>query len=249
MNISSCQKCTVFQPGNGKTTLLAAKLAVLSRTWRSRSHGVCVISHTNSARHEIERALLKHPTASAFLSYPHFIGTVTSFVNQYLALPYLRGLGWTVGRIDDDVFEASALRRYRSKQNLSAQSSMRKGACRNQVEGWVKNIELASDFSCAAGLPVTRLKVRHRKGQHNPTTNCGRELEELKAELTNDGLFRFNDMTTLAGKALDVSPSLVERLRQRFPLVLLDEAQDTSGQLLKLLYRIFGNDAVAFQRL
>ena len=83
-------------PGNGKTTLLAAKLALLSRSWKSRAQGVCVISHTNAARDEVERALLKHPTASAFLSYPHFIGTVTSFVNQYLALPYLRGLGWHV---------------------------------------------------------------------------------------------------------------------------------------------------------
>ena len=72
---SSCDVQAV--PGNGKTTLLAAKLALLSRTWRSRSHGVCVISHTNSARHEIERALLSHPTASAFLSYPHFIGTLS----------------------------------------------------------------------------------------------------------------------------------------------------------------------------
>ena len=57
-------------PGNGKTTLLAAKLALLSRTWRSRTQGVCVISHTNAARHEVERNLLQHPTASAFLSYP-----------------------------------------------------------------------------------------------------------------------------------------------------------------------------------
>src|ERR1700693_3458433 len=71
-------------PGNGKTTLLVAKLALLSRNWRSRAQGVCVISHTNAARHEVERNLLKHPTASGFLSYPHFIGTVTSFLNQYL---------------------------------------------------------------------------------------------------------------------------------------------------------------------
>ena len=56
-------------------------------------------------------------------------------------------------------------------------------------------------------------------------------------------------MTTLASRALDVCPSLADRLRQRFPLVLLDEAQDTSGPQLKLLNRIFGEDAVAFQRL
>ncbi|WP_370193338.1 hypothetical protein [Aurantimonas coralicida] len=31
-------------PGNGKTTLLAAKLALLSRSWTTRRRGVCVIS-------------------------------------------------------------------------------------------------------------------------------------------------------------------------------------------------------------
>ena len=93
-------------PGNGKTTLLAAKIALLSRNWTSRAQGVCVISHTNAARHEVEKELLNHATASAFLSYPHFIGTVTGFVNKYIALPYLRGLGWGIQQIDDDAFEA-----------------------------------------------------------------------------------------------------------------------------------------------
>jgi DNA helicase II / ATP-dependent DNA helicase PcrA len=236
-------------PGNGKTTLLAAKLALLSRNWSSRTQGVCVISHTNSARDEVERSLLKHSTASSFLSYPHFIGTVTSFVNQYLSLPYLRGLGWSVHQIDNDTFEATALRRYRGKQNLSAQSRMRSGKCKNQVETWVKNLELAADFESPIQSPVTRLKVRRLAGQHGPNTACGRDLEELKAALVNEGLFRFGDMTVLARKALDVCPSLADRLRQRFPLVLLDEAQDTNGPLLNLLDRIFGEGTVAFQRL
>ena len=60
-------------PGNGKTTLLVAKLALLSRFWTSRAEGVCVISHTNAARQEVEKKLSSHPSASAFLSYPHFV--------------------------------------------------------------------------------------------------------------------------------------------------------------------------------
>ena len=52
----------------------------------------------------------------------------------------------------------------------------------------------------------------------------------------------------LAIQALDKCPTLVERLRKRFPLVLLDEAQDTSGEQLALLNRLFGKE-VAYQRL
>lgn len=236
-------------PGNGKTTLLVAKLAILSRVWKSRCNGVCVISHTNAARQEVERHLSKHPTAAAFLSYPHFIGTVTTFLNQYLALPYLRGLGWTVQRIDDDHFEARALKAYIKKPRLAIQARMQKGKLRNQVETWVRQLELADDWECSSETAPDRLKVRHRKGQHGPTTDCGRELEELKAELVNEGLFRFNDLTILASRALEKCTTLSERLQSRFPLVILDEAQDTTGEQLALLERLFPPAQVAFQRL
>ena len=45
-------------PGSGKTTLLVTKLAILARKWKSRRSGICVLSHTNAARREIERSLV-----------------------------------------------------------------------------------------------------------------------------------------------------------------------------------------------
>jgi len=114
--LSSTVSCDVQAvPGNGKTTLLAAKLALLSKNWKSRMQGVCVISHTNAAREEIEKLLSAHPSAGAFLNYPHFVGTVTKFVDHFIALPYLRGLGWSVRRIDDEVFTAVACAKLASK--------------------------------------------------------------------------------------------------------------------------------------
>ena len=196
---SSCDVQAV--PGNGKTTLLVAKLALLSRNWNSRTQGVCVISHTNAARVEIEGKLLGHPRASAFLNYPHFIGTVTAFVNQYLALPYLRGLGWTVHHIDDDAFAAEALRRMKANGRLVGRTKMQNGALKHQVEDWVSRLDLAPDFEYEPDQPLLKLKVFKRKGQHGPQTDCGRELEEFKANLVGSGHFRFADMTALATKS------------------------------------------------
>lgn len=231
-------------PGNGKTTLLVAKLALLSRTWLSRTQGVCVISHTNAARNEVEDKLLGHPSASAFLSYPHFVGTVTSFINRFIALPYLRGLGWSVQQIDDDVFAAVALSRWRTKQPLIQYAYRQEHA----LMGYLNSLELAEDFECDGNAPPTRLKVRPRPRQPGPTSATGIALEELKAEIVNDGYYRYGDMLELATQALEKSPTIVERLRRRFPLVLLDEAQDTNGAQLALLERLFG-EGVAFQRL
>src|SRR5690606_13810307 len=45
------------------------------------------------------------------------------------------------------------------------------------------------------------------------------------------------------------NPALAERLRDRFPLVILDEAQDTHGDQHRLLEHVFKQDGAAFQRL
>lgn len=231
-------------PGNGKTTLLAAKLAILSRSWIGRRNGVCVISHTNAARTEVEDQIAHHPTAARLMAYPHFTGTVTAFINQFLALPYLRGLGWSIRQIDDDVFAAEALRRYPHYWSLKNQAKYG----RPTVEKWVKDLTLDPGFADAGNVPAS-LAVRHCKGQHGPATECGKALAKLKAETVCAGLYRYADMAVLAMRALDTTPGLAERLRARFPLVILDEAQDTHGDQLRLLERVFKHGDSAFQRL
>ena len=81
--LAKAEACDVqAAPGNGKTTLLAAKLALLSRNWKTRRRGVCVISHTNAARTEVEDLIARHPSAARLMAYPHFTGTVTAFINH-----------------------------------------------------------------------------------------------------------------------------------------------------------------------
>ncbi len=79
-------------PGSGKTTLIAAKLILLSQKWLYHYRGVCVLSHTNVAKDEIINKIKKSNVAGArkLLSYPHFIGTIQDFIDTFLALPLLR---------------------------------------------------------------------------------------------------------------------------------------------------------------
>ena len=235
-------------PGNGKTTLLAAKLALLSRNWTTRRQGVCVISHTNAARTEVQDLIASHPTAARLMAYPHFTGTVTAFINQYLALPYLRGLGWHVRQIDDDAFAAEALRRYPRWRVLDNLAKSPKLKLKRKLEEWIARLDLDPAFTDIAAEP-SALAVRCRKGQWGAHTDCGKALESLKASMVNSGHYRYADLTALAWRALRESPTLAERLRERFPLVLLDEAQDTNGDQLRLLEYIFKKVGTAFQRL
>ena len=99
MNTLDIEAC----PGSGKTTLLVAKLAILARKWAESRRGICVLSHTNVARQEIETHLGNTAAGQSLLSYPHFIGTIHGFVNEFLALPWLRSLGYLIEMIDDVV--------------------------------------------------------------------------------------------------------------------------------------------------
>lgn len=235
-------------PGNGKTTLLAAKLALLSRNWSTHKRGVCVISHTNAARTEVEELIARHPTAARLMAYPHFTGTVTAFISRYLALPYLRGLGWSVRQIDDDAFAAEALRRYPGWRVLDNLAKNQKLKLKRRLEEWIALLDLDPAFTDTDAEPGG-LTVRCRKGQWGAHTDCGKALESLKASMVKSGLYRYADMTALAWRALQENPALGERLRDRFPLVILDEAQDTHGDQLRLLEHVFKRDGAAFQRL
>ncbi|MNW90747.1 DNA-dependent helicase II [compost metagenome] len=201
------------------------------------------MSHTNAARTEVEDLIACHPTAARLMAYPHFMGTVTTFIHQYLAFPYLRGLGWNVRQIDDDVFAAEALRRYPYFGALK-QHALRAEAT---VKNWVAQLDLHPDFDSRSPKPDS-LMVRQQKRQHGADTDCGKALAKLKATMVKNGFYRYADMTALAWRALRENPAIAERLRDRFPLVILDEAQDTNGDQLILLEHVF-NDGTAFQRL
>lgn len=95
MDVAAC-------PGSGKTTLLVAKLAILANKWEHRTRGICVLSHTNAARREIEERLGCTAVGRQLLSYPHYIGTIHGFVDTFLALPWLRSQGYPIKMIDTD---------------------------------------------------------------------------------------------------------------------------------------------------
>lgn len=108
IDVSSC-------PGSGKTTLVVAKLVILARKWPYRTKGMCVLSHTNVARHEIEIGLGNTNEGRALLEYPHFVGTIDSFVDSYLAIPWLRSLHRPITLINTEICKENRWRKLSQK--------------------------------------------------------------------------------------------------------------------------------------
>ncbi len=210
-------------PGSGKTTLLVAKLYLLVRKWPYDRRGICVMSHTHVARQEIERKLADTGVGQRMLNYPHFVGTIHAFVNEYLALPLLRSEGYHVQIIDD-----------------------------NTCFDWIKRHLLPSRRHHLGSLPYQKRKLEKaiRSLVGDPTVAPApavkgidqaqwKVLAEAKRQAIQRGIWYYSDMFAWAERLLTTYPRTVDWVRWRFPVVLIDEAQDTSELQARLLNIIF----------
>lgn len=221
-------------PGSGKTTLLAAKLALIASKWPYSRRGVAIVSHTNVARAEIERRLLQSAEGRKLLEYPHFLGTIQAFVHTFLALPFLRSHGLTPQVIDDDNFANQALRSAGYYPTLDVWLKKAPGRVAPMIQSLRYEGEGLALGSANGNLPEGNSKSLPL-------------LKKVKNNLTKKGIFRYDDMFAFATSLLSNHPGLRDTLSHRFPLVFLDEMQDTDRSQESLLEMMF-NDIVVVQR-
>ena len=220
-------------PGSGKTTLLVAKLAILANQWTDLRRGLCVLSHTNVARHEIERRLGSTAAGQQLLAFPHFIGTIHGFVNEFLAIPWLRSKGFPIEMIDDDIVLA---RRWQKLDHATRSGLERNRHNENRLK--IRNTALdLGEFSWG----------KNKLGRDAPTYKA---MQATCQDSMNEGFFCYDEMFVWANDLLDQVPEVATFLRARFPLLFLDEVQDNSEPQSTLLHRIFidGEHPVIRQR-
>jgi len=221
-------------PGSGKTTLLVAKLAILARHWNAVERGICVLSHTNAARREIEKKLGATSEGQRLLSYPHYVGTIHGFVNEYLALPWLRSKGITIEAVDDDIC-------------LSWRWKRLPFVTRRAIEQRRESIHRLRYRDCDFDLGDIPWGKGGVLGRASETYQ---NMQRVCRDSCEAGLFCHDEMFVWASDLLDRNPEVVRHLRQRFPLLLIDEVQDNSESQSRLLQRIFmaGDRPVTRQR-
>ena len=224
VDISAC-------PGSGKTTLVVAKLAILARKWPHRTRGICVLSHTNVAREQIEHRLGNTVVGQRLLSYPHFIDTIHGFVNRFMALPWLYSNGFPSPTIDNNVTAAYRHRVLGTKDYWSVQ---------NYLDRKHKNFD--SLRICGRDLSF---EVGGKPYPANTSARSFRLAKRAVETAARAGYFCYDEMFVWADALLDDYPELPDWLAKRFPLILLDEMQDTFARQTALLDRIFPRNSVS----
>lgn len=230
MDVQAC-------PGSGKTTLLVAKLAILAKKWRWRDRGILVLSHTNIARKEVERLLAKHAYGHKLLSYPHYIGTIQSFVDGFLALPLLKSQGLETFRIDDGAFAKAAASHAKAREREFLWFHKR------QYQG----IEFLQNARFEYLQGKLNVGCADRNFILGRDTDSFSAMSKMKTKLAREGFFRFDDMFAMAEKYVFDYPWVLQGLRSRFAWVFIDEMQDTTDTADSLLNHLFWGGCI-YQR-
>ena len=75
-------------PGSGKTFIVAKKIIKYLEDWRFPHRGVAALSFTNVASDEIRNQVSDTTYAYSDIGYPHFVGTLDSFINNFILLRF-----------------------------------------------------------------------------------------------------------------------------------------------------------------
>ena len=225
-------------PGSGKTTVLLAKLKLLvDRMPLENGAGICVLSHTNVAVNEIKNRLSDY--ADRLLSYPNYIGTIQSFVDRFVTMPYIRNFfGRNVQVVDNLTYAQHVLSKMQHDAKYEALDYVTKN-----------NFETGKQFSDR----ISHTQALHRRddgalciGKQKKTLagaekTSAKQYKELLEELLKDeGIIRYQDAYAYASTAIDELPVEYTALfSSRFKYVFIDEYQDCNNLQRQAIDAIF----------
>lgn len=219
-------------PGSGKTTLLAFKIALLLNKWPYFDRGICILSHTNVAKDIIQRELSKINKSYNLNTFPHFVGTIQHFIDQFIAIPYLTSLGIKVQHIDTDIFY-NKLRNLLIKEIGITKYSNKELYIKQKGWDLLKLIPHKDQYNNV----LKRLKGKKQE-YINFLNKCFCIYEALK----KDGFLRYEDMMSYSQEFIEKYPKILKILKYRFPFVIVDEAQDNNSFHNNILDNIFYKD-------
>ncbi|SRR6266581_1777909 len=233
-------------PGSGKTTALLAKLLILDRFLPlDDGAGILVLSHTNAAVDEIRGKL--SPYCSRLFGYPNFVGTIQSFVDQFLAIPFYAGTYRRQPlRIDNELYwEATSafsevfLKGFKSTEQNHAKYFLRR------LENWAtfRFRREGEQIKLTNGINGAELKFK-KPGAKIDWTDLEKQrvekwLYDFKCGILNRGILCFDDAYFLADLYLTNRPGVSDIVRGRFRYVFVDEMQDMASHQHDLLDALF----------
>lgn len=240
--LSSIDKNTFLKAcaGSGKTEVVGMKAAYEISKWdKYTNKGIAILTFTNDATDVIRDRISQFNNLTS--TYPHFVGTFSSFVHQYIAQPFgylyegykpdtndhsfrlidkelsMNGNPWLISFKSKYVYATDKDKKiFFAANNISMDNKL--GGCYVFIS---KNItrEFKKD--------VNRKEIKN--------------FHEEKSDFHKHGFANFDDMNNIAYKVLFSSKPTCEIIAKKFPIIIVDECQDLSWiemQILKKLMNV-----------
>lgn len=202
-------------PGSGKTTIVAEKVVDYLKGWDKSHKGIAVLSFTNVASEEIQHRVKEMLPHMNNINQPHFLGTLDSFINNYIFLRF----GY--------LLLPSHKRPSVIMNDIAKTYGYWRGECYQR--GCVNNIE---QFKWDDNRRLTKNdEIIMCTGTRKFKAPC----IEFKEMLLKKGLFYQDEIPGLSVLLLKKYPEIAKCISERFPIIILDEAQDTSVEQMKIL--------------
>lgn len=212
-------------PGSGKTTALLAKLIILEKKMPfPDGSGVLILSHTNTAVEEIQSKL--QTIAPKLFNFPNFVGTIQSFTDTFLALPYYAHVHKTHPyRIDDDIYFRRCELALKYKYSSLTWFSYRP----HKVQMTTLLTAKIDQNGCAKCI----------NGLKNLKCSTAIKIAQFKYDNVKKGFLTYNDAFEFANFYINDNPRIVSIFQKRFNYVFVDEMQDMHSHQIKLLDALF----------
>ena len=215
-------------PGSGKTYSVAARLAWKIENWEYKNRGIATLSFTNVAWQEIKNKLVKEFNVNRQLGHPHFLGTIDSFVNQYIFLPF--------GHLVMDCKKRPIL-------VGEPHGSWNSAKYDKDYDGYFEFVSYGLDekliFPEVPGLFHFGYNKFYKKD--GGESGHAKNIRKTKTKYWARGYATQRDANYFAMTILEKYNSIAKALVNRFQMLIIDEAQDTTEIQMRIIDLLLKN--------
>jgi len=224
-------------PGSGKTYSVSARIAKLLQQGFYKHKGIAVISFTTVAAEEIKKSLKSDYGIQ--ITYPHFIGTIDSFINQHIFLPFGHLLlGCTsrpeiVGTEYNQWYDYDASKRTRHRGRITYRDP----------NEYFDKVSFSKDdepipLSPASSYHFSWKELRKNDGEYKKVIN---DIIEAKWHHFKNGKVNQADANYFSLQLLEKHPLILKSLSSKYSHLVIDEAQDTTDIQMSIIDSLDNN--------
>lgn len=218
-------------PGSGKTEVVGLKAAYSIRKWGHQLGGMAVLTFTNNAASNITHRVSQF-IGTEKVGYPHFIGTIDSWLHGYIAHPFVHLKTGFKGRDGDRsirIVENSATSEF--LHSFRTQYAMAGTGNPSANQYYLEIGPTGQQYVFSSGNQGSD-KARNALLLQPYQVN---DLNSVKTTFWKSGFATYQDIEILCFDILSDNEALCMLLAKRFPQIIVDECQDLSWIQIQIL--------------